>query len=151
MDSRVKETGTMNYLDEYKDYVEDEKIVFDRVPPEVVKEAMKGKTAMLIFFENLDLCHKKLGETPVVARILYEVAAYDRMVDKDNYKIPDFSKYENGEMAEVVFEVMINSAKTNFKTYITNTMQNRYNGSKNKKKKQEEDPDVRWPPGYTRP
>ena len=122
----------MNYLEEYKSYVEDEKIVYENVPPEIIKDAMRGKNAFLIFYENLDLCSRKLGETPVVAKILYEVAAYDRMVDKNNYKMPDFSKYENGEMAEVVFEVMLNSVKANFKTYITNTMQNRYNGSKNR-------------------
>ena len=123
----------MNYTEEYKDYVEDEKIVFDSVPPEIIKDAMRNKNALLIFYENIDLCRKKLGESPVVARILYEVAEFDRMIDKDSYKMPDFSGYDRGETAEIVLEIMINAARTNFKNYITGTMQNRYNGSKNRR------------------
>ena len=121
----------MNYREAYKDYTEGGKIVYDKVPPEVIETVMQSKNALLIFFENIDLCSKTLGESPVVARMLYEIAAYDRMIDKENYKIPDFSGYKNGEMAGVVFEVMINSTKTNFKTYITKTMQSQYNGSGN--------------------
>ena len=128
----------MNYTEEYKGYVEDEKIVFESVPPEIIKDAMRNKNALLIFYENIDLCHKKLGESPVVARILYEVAGFDRMIDKDSYKMPDFSGYDKGETAEIVLEIMINAARINFKNYITSTMQNRYNGSKNKRKKPSE-------------
>lgn len=123
----------MNYLEEYKDFVENEKIVFDKVPPEIIKDAMRRKNALLIFYENIDLCRKKLGESPVVAKILYEVAEFDKMIDKDSYKMPDFSEYDRGETAEIVLEIMINAARTNFRNYITGTMQNRYNGSKNKK------------------
>lgn len=138
----------MNYLEEYKDFIEDEKIVYDNVPPEIKKDAMRHKNAFLIFHEHIDMCRKKLGENPVVARMIYELVKYDRMVEKDKYEMPDFSNYENGEKAEIVFEVMIAAAETNFRNYITGTMQKRYNGSKNKKKEQEENGDFnlgkRW-------
>ena len=124
----------MNYREIYKDYVEGGRINYDKVPPDVIKEVMQSKKTMMIFLENIDLCRETLGESPIVARMLYEIVAYDRMVDKDSYQIPDFSKYENGKMAEVVFKVMINSTKANFITYITKAMQKQYNGCGNKKR-----------------
>lgn len=124
----------MNYREAYIDYTENGKIVYDRVPPEVIEDLMHNKHTLLLYLGQIDRCRRKLGESPVVARILYELADYDRLVNKDDYIMPDFSEYENGEQAETLFEFMIDAARTSFQTYITNTMQSQYNGSGNSKK-----------------
>ena len=129
----------MNYYEEYQDCFENDKPVFSKVKEDVIKEIMAEKNALMIFYDNIDLCRQKLGETPVVAKMLYSLYEYDKTLDKKTYKTPDFSGYDKGEMADVIFQVMLNAAYGNFEKYITGIMQRRYNGSKNSSKNKEGD------------
>ena len=130
----------MSYTDDYQQYTENGKIIFCKVPPEIVYEVMKGKNALMIFYDNIELCRQKLGESPVVAKMLYSLYEYDKAEDKKSFKIPDFTTYEKGEMADVIFQVMLNAAQGNFEKYITEIMQKRYNGGK----KKDINPSERW-------
>ena len=129
----------MSYYEDYQPYVNEKGIIdFSKVPAEVIKDIMPDKNALMIFYKHIDRCIKKLGELPVVAKMLYSLYEYDKTLDKAKYQMPDFSKYEKGEAAETIFEFIIDAAESNFENYIAGVMQKRYNGSKPKDQDKQE-------------